>query len=193
MLQNKNTPNLLSWSRICIIPLIVTLLVFDNRFSAYASCVLIIIAGITDILDGLLARKYSSVSTIGKFLDPLADKLLVVSVLIMLVYLDRLFEYAPLFPLMVVIITGREIFITGLRAIARDKGIVIAAGRVGKLKTWFQMIAIGALVLPENSFNFKAHIFGLVVLFIALLLTIISAVKYTTEFSRQINQIDVRT
>lgn len=186
MLQNKNTPNLLSWSRICITPLIITFLVFDNRFSAYASCVLIIIAGVTDMLDGLLARKYASVSVIGKFLDPLADKLLVVSVLIMLVYLDRAFEYAPLFPLMVVIITGREIFITGLRAIAMDKGIVIAAGRVGKLKTWFQMVAIGALVLPGDAFNYKAHIFGLVILFIALLLTLISAIKYTTEFMRAI-------
>lgn len=166
-------------------------MVFDNKFSAYASCFLIIIGGITDILDGVLARKFSSVSIIGKFLDPLADKLLVVSVLIMLVYLDRVFEYAPLFPLMVVIITGREIFITGLRAIARDKGLVIAAGQLGKLKTWFQMIAIGALVLPEDAFNSKAHLFGLFILFIALLLTLISAIKYTTEFTREINKLDV--
>ena len=138
------------------------------------------------MLDGVLARKYKSETVIGKFLDPLADKLLVTSVLIMLVFLGRLATYDPLFPIFVVATTVREIFITGIRAIARDNGLVIAAGSLGKKKTWCQMFAIGFLVLPAPIGIIQPHLIGFALFILSLFFSLLSAYQYTAEFWKQL-------
>jgi CDP-diacylglycerol---glycerol-3-phosphate 3-phosphatidyltransferase len=126
-----NLANNITLARILAIPLLVVLLSFPNRFTNLAAMLVFIAAALTDLVDGLIARRYNLVTTVGKFLDPLADKLLIASVLIMLVDLER----APAW--IVILIVGREIAVTGLRAMAVDQGLVIAADKYGKLKTIF--------------------------------------------------------
>ncbi len=175
-----NRPNQLTLARILAIPFIVVLMYFPGKCTCIIATIIFILASITDFLDGFLARKYNLTSTIGKFLDPLADKLLIMSALVMLTYL----RWVPAW--ITIVIVGRELMVTGLRAIAADKGIIIAADRYGKLKTIFQIIAISPLILHYPIEGFDPVFWGNIFIYIALALTLISGVNYTYKFLKDI-------
>ena len=136
-----NLPNKLTLLRICLIPVFVILMLSKVSNFFLISCIIFIIASITDFLDGKIARKYNLVTDFGKFMDPLADKLLVLSALICMI------EYDLVAGWMVIIIVARELTVSILRAIAADNGKVIAASGGGKIKTTSQMIAIILLLI----------------------------------------------
>ena len=142
-----NLPNKLTLLRICLIPVFVILMLSQVSNFFLISCVIFIIASITDFLDGKIARKYNLVTDFGKFMDPLADKLLVLSALICMI------EYDLVAGWMVIIIVARELTVSILRAIAADNGKVIAASGGGKIKTTSQMIAIILLLIGANYSN----------------------------------------
>ncbi|OEU72959.1 MAG: CDP-diacylglycerol--glycerol-3-phosphate 3-phosphatidyltransferase [Desulfuromonadales bacterium C00003068] len=187
-----NLPNLLSLGRIACIPLLVALLFFDDRGSSFWAALIFSLAAITDWLDGYLARKWQVVTVLGKFLDPLADKLIVMAALIMLIPLGRVPAWA------VFLVLAREIVITGLRSIAASEGIVIAASNLGKYKTILQMVAIIGLLLHYDYYWFFGlryewlHVsmqsFGLVYFYFALALTLWSGIDYLAKFFRVINR-----
>ncbi len=155
-----NLPNYLTLARIIIVPLLVVVLltpVAENWFgvSSYALAIgIFLAASLTDILDGHLARRRNQVSNLGKFLDPIADKLLVSAALIVLVEKDLAPAWA------VVVIIGREFIVTGLRSIAATEGIVISAQPIGKLKMWAQCVAIVALLVAGATGNPPVSNFG---------------------------------
>lgn len=175
-----NKANQLTLLRIFAIPFIVVLLHFPGKWTCFTATIIFILASITDFLDGFLARKYNLTSNVGKFLDPLADKLLIMSALVMLSYLN----WVPAW--ITIVIVGREITVTGLRAIAADKGIIIAADKYGKLKTIFQIIAISPLMLHYPIYGVDPVFWGNIFIYIALALTLISGVNYTYKFLKDI-------
>jgi CDP-diacylglycerol--glycerol-3-phosphate 3-phosphatidyltransferase len=156
-----NLPNYLTFARIVIVPLLVVALLtpFAEQWfgvSGYVLAIFIFLAAsLTDILDGHLARRRNQVSTLGKFLDPIADKLLVSAALIVLVEKQLAPSWA------VVIILGREFIVTGLRSVAAAEGIVIQAQSIGKLKMWAQCVAIVALLIAAANGNPPVSNFGL--------------------------------
>ena len=135
---------------------------------------------VTDTLDGYLARRRGMVTTLGKFLDPLADKLLIVTALIALIPTRGI----PFW--MVIVIVGREIAVTGLRGIALFQGMVISASNWGKRKTLFETIAIFFLILDGDYFLIKFHAVGMVFLWGALLLAVFSGIDYFKKFLKEI-------
>ena len=166
-----NLPNKLTVLRVCMVPVFVVLMLFDGLGAAgkYAAAAVFVLASMTDWLDGYLARKNDLVTDFGKFMDPIADKLLVCSAMICLV------ESGALPAWMVIIIIGREFIISGFRLVASDKGVVIAASYWGKFKTVFQMIMVILLILnPGGVFRVIAK----AVTWIALILTVVSLVDY---------------
>lgn len=169
-----NLPNKLTILRVIMIPFFVLALLYnggENQTLRYVAAAIFIIASLTDMLDGKIARKYNLVTNFGKFMDPLADKLLVCSALICLVELKELPAW------MVIVIISREFIISGFRLVASDNGVVIAASYWGKFKTTFQMIAVVLLIvgIPALSMVTTA------VVWIALVLTVISLVDYITK------------
>ena len=136
-----NLPNLLTFGRVVAIPFLVWLLDAPSPVRGYWACIVFTAAAITDMLDGYLARKLGVVSVLGKFLDPLADKLIVMAALVWMVPMGRIPAWV------VVLLLAREISVTGLRSVAASEGVVISAGQEGKTKTALQMIGIVALVL----------------------------------------------
>lgn len=170
-----NLPNILTCSRILAVPIIILLLYFDNRWLNLLTAVLIVIAAITDGLDGYMARKYNSESALGKLLDPLADKILLLSAMVMLVNLQR----APAF--IVCLILCRETAVTGLRAIAAEKGKVIAASSQAKYKTIFQIVAVVALVIHYPFLWADAHVVGIFFLWVAFFSTMWTGYVYFRE------------
>ena len=169
-----NLPNKLTILRVIMIPFFVLALLYNggqNQTLRYVAAAIFIIASLTDMLDGKIARKYNLVTNFGKFMDPLADKLLVCSALICLVELKELPAW------MVIVIISREFIISGFRLVASDNGVVIAASDWGKFKTTFQMIAVVLLIvgIPALSMVTTA------VVWIALILTVISLVDYIAK------------
>lgn len=168
--MSMNLPNKLTIFRcILIVPFVVLLL---NGYDLIAT-VIFVVASLTDLLDGKIARKHNLVTNFGKFMDPLADKLLVCSALICLVEMGRLEAW------IVCIIIAREFIISGFRLIASDNGIVIAASYWGKFKTTFQMIMV--IVLMLNFQNNIMIIIGEVLVWISLALTVISLIDYVAK------------
>lgn len=169
-----NLPNKLTVLRVIMIPFFVVSLMMqngENQTLRYVAAALFIIASLTDMLDGRIARKYNLVTNFGKFMDPLADKLLVCSALICLIQLGQLPAW------MVIIIVSREFIISGFRLVAAEQGIVIAASYWGKFKTTFQMIAVVLMIL-----NFEAlSVVTLICTWAALILTIVSLVDYIAK------------
>lgn len=166
-----NLPNKLTVLRVCMVPVFVFLMLWDGLGAAgkYAAAAIFILASATDYLDGYLARKNNLVTDFGKFMDPIADKLLVCSAMICLVEKDALAAW------IVIIIIGREFIISGFRLVASDKGTVIAASYWGKFKTVFQMVMVILLILDLGGiFDIIAQI----VIWIALILTVVSLVDY---------------
>jgi CDP-diacylglycerol--glycerol-3-phosphate 3-phosphatidyltransferase len=173
------TPNMLTGLRIAAVPVVVCLLLFPGRMTSFLAGLCFVLAGATDFLDGFLARRYRSVSRVGKFLDPLADKLLVSAALIMLIPLGRVPAW------MAFLIVGRELVVTGLRALAAAEGIILAPDRWGKTKTLLQMAALTGLILHYPYGNFNFHQWGMVLLWLALLITLASGVWYFQAFFGQ--------
>ncbi|MDL2207326.1 CDP-diacylglycerol--glycerol-3-phosphate 3-phosphatidyltransferase [Desulfovibrio sp. OttesenSCG-928-F20] len=174
-----NLPTQLTISRIFVVPLIVVLLMFPGRWTCLAAGAFFALAGFTDLIDGYLARKSNQITILGKFLDPLADKMLVSSVLIMLVQLGWVPGWVA------VIIICRDVMVSGLRAVAAEEGIVIAADRYGKLKTVLQLMALEPLILHHPWFGIPIHEAGLALLYISLVLTVFSGYNYFVGFYRQ--------
>ncbi|WP_028575246.1 CDP-diacylglycerol--glycerol-3-phosphate 3-phosphatidyltransferase [Desulfonatronovibrio hydrogenovorans] len=174
-----NLPNSLTFARIASIPLIVVLLYFPGKLTSALAMLVFIAASLTDLVDGMVARKYNMVTNMGKFLDPLADKLLITSVMIMLVANGWLQAWIA------IVIIGREITVTGLRAIAADQNIVIAADSYGKLKTIFQVVALCPLILHYPWWGFDPNLMGQILIHIALVLAVFSGVNYLRRFYSQ--------
>ena len=169
-----NLPNKLTVLRVIMIPFFVAALLYDggaNQNMRYVAAALFIIASLTDMLDGKIARKYNLVTNFGKFMDPLADKLLVCSALICMIELRELPAW------MVIIIISREFIISGFRLVASDNGVVIAASYWGKFKTTFQMIGVVLLIFNIPALSRVTTI----VIWIALALTVISLVDYVVK------------
>lgn len=169
-----NTPNKLTCLRMIMVPFMVIFLLtgWGGTMNRYICLVLFAGASITDWLDGYLARKNNLVTNFGKFMDPLADKLLVCSALICMIELGRLSAW------IVIVIIGREFIISGFRLIAAENGVVIAANYWGKFKTVSQMIMIILLILNfEGFFQILAQIF----IWLSLALTVISLVTYIMQ------------
>ena len=170
-----NLPNKLTTFRVILIPFFVFFLLapYFEGYGNYIALVIFIVASLTDFLDGKIARKYNLVTNFGKFMDPLADKLLVCSALICLIALDRIPAW------IVIVIISREFIISGFRLIAADNGVVIAASYWGKFKTTFQMIMIILLILDLN-YPFSVVV-NMVVTYIALILTVVSLIDYIVK------------
>ena len=169
-----NLPNKLTVLRVIMIPFFVAALLYDggaNQNMRYVAAALFIIASPTDMLDGKIARKYNLVTNFGKFMDPLADKLLVCSALICMIELRELPAW------MVIIIISREFIISGFRLVASDNGVVIAASYWGKFKTTFQMIGVVLLIFNIPVLSTLTTI----IVWIALALTVISLVDYIVK------------
>ena len=169
-----NLPNKPTVLRVCMIPFFVVMLLLnggENQTYRYIAAAIFIVASLTDMLDGKIARKYNLVTNFGKFMDPLADKLLVCSALICLVDLKQLPAW------MVIVIISREFIISGFRLVASDNGIVIAASYWGKFKTTFQMIAVILLIVRIPALTVLTQI----CVWTALVLTVISLVDYIAK------------
>ena len=171
-----NLPNALSLLRLVAIPVVLVCLLFPSRWWSFFAALFLTAAFITDMLDGYFARKHGAVTALGKFLDPLADKILVSMTLIMLIPLARVPAW------MVVVIVAREIAVTGLRSVAVNEGIVIQASMLGKYKTVFQAVATIALCLHYPYFGLDLHAVGMVLLWFALILTLVSGWAYFRAF-----------
>lgn len=171
-----NLPNSLSLVRILTAPLLVVLLLNPGERLSVASAIIFALVCVTDWLDGYIARKKGLTTTLGKFLDPLADKLLIVTVFIMLIPLGRIPAWV------VALIIGREIAVTGLRAVASNMGVVIAASRLGKFKTLSQIICLVPLILHYTFYGLNFHLIGLLLLVVAFVLTVWSGIDYFMKF-----------
>ncbi|MCC8193943.1 MAG: CDP-diacylglycerol--glycerol-3-phosphate 3-phosphatidyltransferase [Deltaproteobacteria bacterium] len=173
-----NLPNKITLSRVLMVPVIIVLLYFENKFTCLLACAGFMLASVTDLVDGHIARRSNMVTSFGKFLDPLADKVLISSVLVMLVSLGRVAAWIT------IVIICRELIITGLRAIAADEGVIIAADNFGKWKTILQMLALVPLILHYPWFGLNPVPLGQFLLYIATALTIFSGVNYLYTFHR---------
>lgn len=171
-------PNSLTLYRMAAIPGIIVLLLFPNKYCTFLAALVFSAAAITDYLDGYLARKWNLESNIGKFMDPLADKLLVSCSLIMMTSLD----WIPAW--IVCIIVGRELAVTGLRGIISEHGQDVAASYLGKYKTGFQIAAIIPLLMHYQYFGINFHAVGMFFLWGALVLTVWSGADYFIHFWR---------
>lgn len=174
-----NLPNTLTVIRMALIPVVVWLLSDEPEYWEHmAAFVLFVGAMITDIIDGYLARKWNLVTPAGAYLDPLADKLMVTAVLVMLVPLGWLPAW------LVVLLLCREIAITGLRGIASQEGLVISASSLGKIKTAFQSTALGFLLFHVEALGIDPQPAGVVLMYIATFFSLASASEYLVQFFR---------
>jgi CDP-diacylglycerol--glycerol-3-phosphate 3-phosphatidyltransferase len=174
-----NLPIFLTLLRILLIPVLVIALLSQFEGKELAALAIFVLAAITDSLDGILARRRKQITAMGQLLDPIADKLLIASAFICLVELGAVSAW------MVIIILGREIAVTGFRALASSKGIIISASRIGKLKMLFEVFTIGFLILGENylgGFYFLSQI----LLWIVIATAVVSAVEYYVKFGPRV-------
>jgi CDP-diacylglycerol--glycerol-3-phosphate 3-phosphatidyltransferase len=175
-----NLPNTITLLRTGVVPVLLFVpLVEGTRSGSQLVAWLFIVAALTDLLDGWLARRGAQVTRIGKLLDPLADKLLVATALVVLLSVGRIPPWAAV---LVVVIVGRELAVTGLRGIASADGRVMAASGLGKIKTLFQNVAIGALLFPDPTLGLPAHPIGMGFLFLAAALTLWSGYRYFADY-----------
>ena len=169
-MKNMNLPNKLTMLRVILIPFFVVCELIPYSWGKWAALVIFVAASITDKLDGTIARKYNLITNFGKFMDPLADKLLVCSAMICFVGLGTLA------PWIVIIIVAREFIISGFRLVAAEGGTVIAAGIWGKYKTAITMITI--IFMIPNFGGPTVHIIEQIMIYLSLALTVISLVDY---------------
>ncbi len=189
-----NVPNLITFARILMIPACLYFLEANTPKGCFFAAFVFTVAALTDALDGYLARKMGIVSVLGKFMDPLADKLIVMACLVWLVPLGRVPAW------IVVVILGREITITGLRSVAASEGVVISAGNEGKTKTALQMVGIITILI---GFPYHLKYFGLVdlgivdlgkvgraLLYLSLFFSLSSAIEYVRLFGAAVEAKD---
>ena len=176
-----NLPNKLTILRVILIPFFVVFMLFDITGAAdkWIALVIFCVASLTDMLDGKIARKYNLVTNFGKFMDPLADKLLVCTALICLTSMNRLNV------IVVLVIIAREFIISGFRLVASDNGIVIAASYWGKFKTVSQMALIIVLIMDLGG---VWNVVGTVLTWVALLLTVVSLIDYIAKNKQVLTQ-----
>lgn len=184
-----NIPNLLTYARVAMIPLVLWLLDRGTKRDAIFAAVVYALAAATDVVDGILARRLGVVSMIGQFLDPLADKLMVMATLVWLVPLGKIPAWA------VVVLLGRELSVTGLRSIASAQGLVIAAGQGGKQKTALQVVGILCLII---GWPYELTLFGLdlgvvdmvhvgrALVYLSLVMSFTSMAEYVALFVRTV-------
>ncbi len=196
-LSQMNAANIITILRILLVPIFLVILLTEMENKETIALVIFIIAAISDGIDGYIARKYNQITELGKFLDPLADKLLISGALLALVYLEKVEAWAA------TIIILREIFITGFRFYFLVKDSTFSASWIAKKKTTFQLICIGLFILsgkmPHDKTLFNigtmrdlVTMAGKITLYIAVLLTIYSGVEYVIKYSRAVNMKDVK-
>ena len=168
----KSLPMWITMSRILVVPVIVSLMYPNSLLTNVLAALMFMLASVTDYYDGYFARKYNAVSNMGKFMDPIADKILVTSILIMLATGQRID------PIMVIIILARDNFIGGLRSVAAAEQIIIAAKPVGKWKTALQMVAIPAVMIDQPWLGIPFEKIGYWVLWISVILSVTSGFQY---------------
>ncbi|MBA5863694.1 MAG: CDP-diacylglycerol--glycerol-3-phosphate 3-phosphatidyltransferase [Nitrospira sp. CR1.1] len=180
--SNVNLPNVLTLVRILLIPVFVMLLIDPTPDRALSAAIVFVVAAVTDLLDGYVARKTGQITKLGRLLDPIADKLLVLSALILLVQVDRVSALAA------ILIIAREVAVTGLRAIAASEGLIMSAEVTGKYKMALQVIAIVLLVLEGTVVETigNLHLAGIVTLYLSLILGYVSGAQYVWSFWRQV-------
>ncbi len=174
-----NIPNLLTSLRIFSIPLVVIFLTFPEPLPSFLAALVFSIAAITDLLDGYIARRNKGETAVGKLLDPMADKLLILTGMIMLIPLERIPAW------MVVLMIGREVAITGLRGIASAEGVVIAASLWGKAKMVLQSLSLISLMLHYEYLGINFHVLGTILIWIALAATLWSGIDYFWKFYQE--------
>jgi len=182
-----NLPNTITVVRVGVVPILLLLLWFPDRSGSLFIGWCFTIAAFSDLLDGWLARRGQQVTRIGKLLDPLADKLIVSTALIVLVATARIPLWATW---MAVVIVGRELAVTGLRGLASSQGQVMAASGYGKIKTFTQNVAIGAMIFYYPTLVFSFRTIGLTLLGVATVLTLWSGYVYFAEYFRAEGQGD---
>ena len=180
ILKDLNPANQITLLRIFSLIPIIILLSYPNPTTCTIACFLFFLASVTDFLDGYIARKFHYVSNLGKFLDPLADKLLICAIFVQMTYLT----WVPAWVTIIIII--RELAVTGLRAVAADENIVIAADKYGKWKTICQSLALGPLIYHYPLFEIDVTQIAYYILVLALILTIYSGVNYFLNFYRSV-------
>ncbi len=173
-----NLPNIITMVRIGVMPILFFLLTSPDPTWSLVIALLFIAAALTDLLDGYLARKYEIVTTMGKFLDPIADKLIVNTAMILMIPIGRIPAWAVAITIM------RDIAVDGMRSIASAEGMVIDASRLGKQKTLCQTIAVSALIIHYPFLGLDAHAVGIFILYVALFMTVYSGVDYFVKFYR---------
>ena len=171
-----NLPNAITMLRIGIIPLLFFLLLDPGTMWSLIIAGLFIAAALTDLLDGYVARRYQIVTNVGKFLDPIADKLIVNTAMILMIPIQRIPAWIVAF------IIIRDFVVDGIRTIASAEGIIIDASKLGKRKTLCQIFAISALIIHYPFLGANAHVVGIVILYIALWLTLYSGIDYLIKF-----------
>ena len=177
-----NLPNILTLIRVGSIPVLAALMYMPGRSFAFTAGCVFFLAGLTDLADGWLARRLKQVSLLGQYLDPVADKLLVTSMLLVLVDLQQVAAW------MAIIIVCREIAVTGMRAVAASRGFQVPVDLWGKAKTALQMLALLLLILRYPIAGFDPHFWGWAVLWLAVLVTIGSGVGYFMRFLSRLGQ-----
>ncbi|MEQ8734637.1 MAG: CDP-diacylglycerol--glycerol-3-phosphate 3-phosphatidyltransferase [Rhodospirillaceae bacterium] len=171
-----NLPNILTLSRIFIIPVVISLFYWDSATTRWVMLGLFIIAGITDFFDGYIARRSNQVSPFGRFLDPIADKLLVAALLLMLVGFERMSTWAYL---PAVVILTRELLVSGLREFLAQTQVSVPVSTLAKWKTTLQMFALGFLIVGTDAPSWiPAQLIGEIGLWLAALLTLITGYDY---------------
>lgn len=180
--ESLNLPNLITLIRIFLIPVFVILFITPTPDRSLSAAVIFVVAAVTDFLDGYIARRTGQITKLGKLLDPIADKLLVLSALILLVTLDRVSA------LVAILVIAREVAVTGIRAIAAGEGMIIAAETTGKYKMALQVVAITLLILEGTGLAElgNLHLAGIVTLYLALVLGYVSGGQYVWSFWKQV-------
>ena len=178
-----NLANKITLFRVLLIPIFMIVLFSDFTYNTYIAALIFAIASATDGLDGYIARSRNQVTTFGKFIDPLADKLLVSAALISMVQLGKVSAW------IVVVIIAREFTITGFRIIAASEGITIAASSLGKIKTITQLVAIISLLINNYPFELVNFPFDTIMIYASLIFTVISGIDYIFK-NRQVLKID---
>jgi len=181
-LKFDTLPNRLTLLRMAFVPLVVGLLFIRTPAGDLAAAIVFGLAAITDYFDGYFARTRKQVTVYGKLMDPLADKFLVSSALIMLQYIGRIH------PVVVIILICREMAITGLRALASSEGVIISASGGGKVKTTLQMVAIALIILREQIYGDILYAVGMTALYLSLALSLWSAKDYIVTFFRALHE-----
>jgi CDP-diacylglycerol--glycerol-3-phosphate 3-phosphatidyltransferase len=174
-----NLPNTITVVRMAVVPVLIGFPLYSGPAGSDVVAWLFIISALGDLLDGWAARRGSQVTKIGKLLDPLADKLTITTALIVLLTMGRI---PPWGLVLVVVVIGRELAVTGLRGIASAGGQVVAAGWQGKLKTTAQNIAVGCLLFPEGTLGVPNHLLGVTLLAVATALTLWSGYVYFADY-----------